>query len=105
VRGIPIVVASALWLILVTPAPASAVERCSSFTLGPASFRHITATEVSCSVAKRLLDRTTLNRVRRGRRSWSYGGFHWRFRPLTASSARITGVSGTRVVRAVFAQG
>ena len=77
---------------------------CSPFSVGPATFRSITAVGVPCSTARRLLDRTTLSRVRRGRRAWTYAGFRWRFRPLSESSARVSGSSGRRRITAIFGQ-
>jgi hypothetical protein len=79
------------------------ISRCRDFSIGPAGFSNILVAGVTCPVAKRLLDRTTLSRVRRNRTVWTYGGFRWWFIPVDEVSAKIVGTSGVKLVTADFA--
>lgn len=77
---------------------------CSPFTVGLDSFFHIRVAGVSCRVAKRLLDRATLSKNRRGRRVWPFGGYQWKLVDKSELSSLITGRRGGRLIRAGLAK-
>jgi hypothetical protein len=96
-------------VIAVGNAPPSAVaqasRRCPDFHIGPAYYSNIRAVGVGCPRARRLLDKTMLSTIRRGREQWSYGGFRWRLTRIDEVSGRVVGRKGTRTIRCVFAVG
>lgn len=78
---------------------------CPSFSIGPDSFSSIRVSNVTCSRARRLLDQTTLSRVRQGRTDWSYARWRWSWRASTPSSALVRGRRrGGKRIRARFSK-
>jgi hypothetical protein len=62
----------------------------------------VAARGVGCPAARSLLNRTTLTSIRRGRRAWTFGGYQWRFKAISVSSARLTGTAEGHSTTAIF---
>ena len=75
---------------------------CSSLVLGPAVFSKIKATGVSCRDAKRLIDKTTLEKNRKGATFWTYGGWNWTIAGVDETTSRLRGKRGARRISATW---
>ena len=80
--------------------PVAAAASCPGFALGVDYFSAIETTGTTCAVAKRLLDKTTLTSNRRGRVSWSYGGWMWSLRRVNEMESVISGRQSSRRIAA-----
>lgn len=85
--------------------PNAQARSCGNAIAGTAYFSKITVRGVSCTTAKRLLDRTTLTSNRGGAAFWRYAGWRWSITGLDETSNRITGRRGAAVIRAIWSQG
>lgn len=86
------------------PASAQASRSCKNFLAGTAYFAKIRVTNVSCSKAKRLLDRTTLTSNRGGATYWTYGGWRWSITGVNEMENRIRGTRGSARITAHWSQ-
>jgi hypothetical protein len=78
------------------------VGRCRSFTVGTAVYTDIRVVGVMCPLVTRLLNQSMLSKIRRGRMSWTYGGFRWWFLPTDPLGGMVIGTSGTKLITAGF---